>query len=377
LSVQVSYKKQFTLGFLFLIVTLLVIESLARSYEWVYPNCDFIQSDAMKDVDLFTKRQICLDWQQISKDTQLYFPNQHTETVNINSFGFRGDEISFEKPDDTLRIFMVGGSTVFGTGSTSDKTTISYYLQSILNDRMLSKKIEVINAGESGGTSSSEKSLIFNYILDFEPDIIIGYSGWNDSWHRKEILSNINNQNFEFVSNIEEKRKKDLESTGIIHFIQHEVKVWKTPLVIYKTFFWDKTWRYENVDVMMPKDNQTAELWKENWNEICQKTPRDIPVILALQPILGTGNKELSPHEEELKPKSYFDKETVIILNSLGDVLVSLENSCNKTIDLRNVFDEYSNSIYLDKGHVNDLGNKIIAKQLDKEISSIIGEMLI
>ena len=377
MSVQVSYKKQFTFGFLLLLIALVAIESLARTYEWTYPNCDFIQSESMKKIDIFTKRQICLDSQQISKDDPLYLPNQHTDTININSFGFRGDEIMLEKPDDSIRIFLVGGSTIFGTGSTSDKSTIPSYLELILYEEISDKKIEVVNAGVSGANSFTEKALILNHLLDFKPDIIIGYDGWNDSWHRKEIFSALDDPDSKVIQNIEEETLKNQESTGIIDFIQHEVKVWRTPVVIYKMFFWDKSWKYENVNVEMPKTNPTPHLWKENWAEICQKTPKDVHVVLALQPILGTGNKELSTHEKELKPKSQFDKETLLILNSLEEPLISLQNACEKTIDLRNVFDDYSDPIYFDKGHVNDYGNEIIAKKLAQQILPIINEKLI
>ncbi len=47
-----------------------------------------------------------------------------TGKSNLNSLGFRGSEFSEIKPPDTYRIFMVGGSTMFGSGATSDETTI-------------------------------------------------------------------------------------------------------------------------------------------------------------------------------------------------------------------------------------------------------------
>ena len=52
-----------------------------------------------------------------------------TDTVNINSLGFRGDEFSKIKPDRTYRILILGGSPMFGYGSTSDYTTIPGFMQ--------------------------------------------------------------------------------------------------------------------------------------------------------------------------------------------------------------------------------------------------------
>ena len=52
----------------------------------------------------------------------------------------------------------------------------------------LEPKIHVVNAGVSDATSNSEKILVTKKILDFDPDLIIVYDGWNDSWHRERLL---------------------------------------------------------------------------------------------------------------------------------------------------------------------------------------------
>ena len=44
------------------------------------------------------------------------------QSFAYNSHGFRGDEFEKEKPDDTFRIFTVGGSTTFGIGAEDDET---------------------------------------------------------------------------------------------------------------------------------------------------------------------------------------------------------------------------------------------------------------
>ena len=80
--------------------------------------------------------------------------SQHSELLpfitepNFNSHGFRGAEFSEIKPPNSYRIFMVGGSTMFGSGESSDDTTIPGILQKIFDsDNSITQKIEVINAG--------------------------------------------------------------------------------------------------------------------------------------------------------------------------------------------------------------------------------------
>jgi len=107
-----------------------------------------------------------------------YHPNDN----EINKFGFRGPEFSDVKPLDAYRIFVVGGSTVFGDG-VKNRNTIPSYLQNFYsNDQFDSiKEIEVINAGIGGATSKHESLLIKNKLSKMSPDMIIVYDGWNDS----------------------------------------------------------------------------------------------------------------------------------------------------------------------------------------------------
>ena len=49
---QVSYKKQFVFGIIFLIIILSAVELLVRAYEVAFPYCDYIGKDALDNVDL-------------------------------------------------------------------------------------------------------------------------------------------------------------------------------------------------------------------------------------------------------------------------------------------------------------------------------------
>ena len=99
---------------------------------------------------------------------------------NFNNLGFRGAEFSEIKPSNTYRIFMVGGSTMFGAGATSDETTIPGYLQDLLSEKDFEFDIEVINSGIQGADSNTELNLIEQKLVTLSPDLIIIYDGWND-----------------------------------------------------------------------------------------------------------------------------------------------------------------------------------------------------
>ena len=84
------------------------------------------------------------------------FGDHNDDTININSLGFRGNEFLKIKPDMTYRIFMLGGSPMFGYGASSDETTIPGYMQEFLNKTDFGFDREVINSGMQAADSSKE-----------------------------------------------------------------------------------------------------------------------------------------------------------------------------------------------------------------------------
>ena len=180
MSVQVSYKKQATLGIIVLVILLLVIEGTANVWWLTQSNCEFEQNEIFQNFDEVEKRQLCLDFYNIQISGDEIIPNQSTNSITINSLGFRGSEFSEIKSPDTYRIFMVGGSTMFGAGATSDETTIPGYLQNLLNEKDFEFNIEVINSGIQGADSDSELKLIKQKLVHYHPDLVIVYDGWND-----------------------------------------------------------------------------------------------------------------------------------------------------------------------------------------------------
>ena len=180
LSVQVSYKKQVTLGIIGVIILLLAIEAIANVWWAMQIHCEFEENEIFQNFDEVEKRQLCLDFYNIQTAGDELIPNQSTDSITINSLGFRGAEFSAIKPSDTYRIFMVGGSTMFGAGATSDETTIPGYLQRFLNEKDFGFDIQVINSGIQGADSNTESNLIKQKLVRLSPDLIIIYDGMND-----------------------------------------------------------------------------------------------------------------------------------------------------------------------------------------------------
>jgi hypothetical protein len=361
MSVQVSYKKQFIFAIILLFSFLIIIEIGARMYDYFEPYCGLKNEKIIySDIDYVTKSQICESWLSLiwywdeKTDTYTLEPNQHKSTVNINSHGLRGEEFSAEKPDGEYRIFLVGGSTTASLRAISDDHTPAGYLEKKIDEKYPTKNIEVINAGIPGFTSTQEKKLIENKIVNLEPDLIIIYDGTNDV-----------NLPYGFIPH--KGSLRDVLSDVINRYLPF----WETVPVIYH-FITQSTQEIEK----QVFDNSDIELkastWANNHKSVCELGKiQGYETIILLQPILGTGERDLTQWEQ--KQFEYFDQSKVISAYELfAKKLNNLDKNCMMTNDLRNIMDNVKGDVYFDNAHIGYQNNEIVAEKIFKLIKPII-----
>lgn len=267
--------------------------------------------------------------------------------------GFRGKEISVEKSHGVFRIFMVGGSTTFGAGSTSDQTTIPAFLQEEFFTHNMTN-VEVINAGMPWADSSREAYLIKKTLLKYDPDLFIIYDGWNDAVHRRLV------------------DPVDRESDTFDFLKFKNFPYYRTPFYIYKILHpTTSEFAIGPGDSEKPSNADDTVLiskWEQRWKEICTMGQKNnFKTIIVIQPILGSGNKPLT----EFEKKTGISDATKTI-DSMANSLKDLNGYCSETADFRNSFDGITNPIFIDNGHTNDLGNKIIAQRMFQVSESLI-----
>ena len=140
---------------------------------------------------------------------------------------------------------------------------------------------------------------------------------------------------------------------------------YKTGGILFKNY---NNWRADHVDsvksINFEDIEQRVNLWKKSWIELCELGKKEnFDVIITLQPLVGTGIKQLT--DEENKNYKFYNQDDVLPnYEKYAPALNELNSYCTKTKDLRNSFDYNSETIFFDKGHVGDLGNQIIAKEL-------------
>lgn len=99
-------------------------------------------------------------------------PEFHSD-VEINSLGYRGREFDQRKPPGTYRVLFLGDSMVFGLGVQADEG-VTQVLERLLQQRLPTKKVEVINAGFASGYSADTYYVYLKTKgLLLDPDMVI------------------------------------------------------------------------------------------------------------------------------------------------------------------------------------------------------------
>lgn len=244
--------------------------------------------------------------------------------VNYTSHGFRTNipssvwdkklspEISIQKPENTYRIFAVGGSVTYGVILDNHETWPAI-LEKKFDQMNLNFNVEVINAGINGADTSTEIKLIEDKLVNFNPDMIIMYDGWNDMLQSNEIQPLI--------------------------YPNGTIQNWQT----------------------------VCELGHE----------KNFKTVIILQPVTGIGNRILTNQEQNAldntRPESfYFKKRVLDSIPLIAKNLHQLNESCTKVLDFTNIFDYIQAPIYFDAGHYGLLGTQILVKNIFTEILPII-----
>jgi len=100
-------------------------------------------------------------------------PNGQFEKWRLNQFGFRGPEITKDKPRNVYRIAVLGASETFGQIE-SPGMEYPAQLQAIL-DRARPGRYQVLNTAIAGMSLPRIAEFLRDYVYQFHPDLVIVY----------------------------------------------------------------------------------------------------------------------------------------------------------------------------------------------------------
>jgi len=105
---------------------------------------------------------------------------RNQQFIHSNSLGLRGTEIAAVRSPHSLRIAVLGASTVMGATARDNEHTLPALLEARLRARLPGLDVEVINAGISGYGLSDEQAMLEKRVAPLQPDLVVLYPGFND-----------------------------------------------------------------------------------------------------------------------------------------------------------------------------------------------------
>jgi len=307
-----------------------------------------------------------------------HMPGQGTENFSINNAGMRG-VFPDTSAAETLAI-VIGGSAAFGWSAEADTETFEYMLAG------LDTGLAVLNAGIAGYLSGQELGLTVHSLIDYSPDIIIAYDGWNDlfiQWFgrkRSPGRYGFSESYFDIEKKLVDNYKRE---SGIIWASAGLIKAILDKSIIYKrikTAVEASGIKKENKRNLAGKDGSyfdaiTAAYCSniKKMDDICRS--RGIRFIVALQPELGrkvfkTGAENKVYSEGMLKGKLYGEVFPGLygVFTKKASAFMMENNIEHIDINANPLITSSREDLFTDCVHTNAAGNAVIAGILSLKI---------
>ncbi len=286
-------------------------------------------------------------------------------TINIDPQGVRltpGADCSA----NSYKVFALGGSTMWGTGS-PDWGTIPAYLQAGL-EALRGKPVCVVNFGESGFVSTQE---VIELLLQLEsgnvPHLVLFYDGVNDEYAAYQSGRPEVHMNLSAISDRFEKTKSALSfvewlktsysfllSERFAARLRQEAKA-SPKIITYETMGIDTTTLADSVAQMYLANYKTVKALSQEYG---------FEYFFFWQPVIWFGNKPLTSEEQAIKLGT--DPARIRLSNSMYRTieLVASEAEYENLYYLGHIFDKYTSLIWIDGWHVTPVGNQLIAQKM-------------
>ncbi len=287
--------------------------------------------------------------------------------VNVDENGLRRTvkPIKSKSGQPPKKIYMLGGSTMWGEGS-PDVDTIPSQLQAILGD-----EYDVYNLGEIGYMSTQE----YNYLLERltlgeRPDIVIFYDGANDGY--TSVYSPGEPRGIHHIEELLDIRVKSPSMTeSLLDAFKKSnyQKVLKRFLNPPETKIWDQK--------IEPKIETNIVLTLDYYDELIRQVHALEPVYgfdtyFFWQPILFSGTRSIDnfPHEQAI-----INEASPVWIKSQKQLFHSAKQRFSGREDehvyfLGHTLDNVNKPIYIDWCHVGPQGNQVIAEAIAQRILS-------
>ena len=299
-------------------------------------------------------------WNEAEKSVKL----QYQPYSLFKSQQFQGQWINVNKEthrvvpetrcgDGSYKVFMFGGSTMWGYGS-PDWGTIPAYLQQAWNKAK--KNVCVINYGTPAYVSTQS---VIRLELELQqgntPDLVIFYDGINDIYASYQSGQAGVHHN---LSEIEQK----LENPGVSS-LTHWIKQ-LTVLAITNRFIKPPVKNYVTIGVDSVKlATATIDVYLGNYQIVEALSKQyQFEFVFFWQPTLPTDKKTLTAEEKEILET--FDPSLITLYRQSYALIETRQSNYPYLHNIEDSFSAETQSLWIDWTHITPEGNKIIAARI-------------
>lgn len=310
-------------------------QKASEDYPSFYMSRDFFEKMKQRDESEIKSRTVTI-LQSKKRD----FVSSEFKSADLNVKD--GLRVTTDSPANaTRKVLIFGGSTVF-CSEVPDKYTVASFMQRSLN--YTSRNFRVVNHGQRGATTLNRIRLI-QTLSDLEKgDVAVFLFGDNDCGtyldQRRHPLTRV-------IVLLERVSDYGIE---IFKWINGEL----SPIL----------WRRRAI----ASANKLVEQF-EVAKDFCQR--QDINLMCVLQPNLFTLNNNLD-YAAGLKRAS--SREIKVSVETAYAVLEAWVLKNNYTVSATHIFDDASETVYLDWAHLNARGNEILARFI---LDQLLGQRLL
>lgn len=279
----------------------------------------------------------------------------------INSQQFRyARDVDMPKPANVVRVFLVGGSTAYGCGASSNDATVGGYLEKYLNQESerYGRRFEVVTAAGCGWASSQERVLVENRLAEMAPDLVVALSGHNDAFWNLHWQKNT-----EWFRGIQDHYYFTLANALLSSNFREEFPA-----------------RLSGADEA-PSAEATRDRLRRNV-ELSTLALRSAGAeyCFALQPIQSTTRKTRTRREDEMAnhpgggPKDQDQKQFTAYYTEFRNALGSLKTPGYSFFDLTGIFDRdgADEDLFIDRCHFGDRGYDRIARAIRDRLRPVL-----
>jgi hypothetical protein len=279
--------------------------------------------------------------------------------INVDSRGVRATWQAPMHPDaKPIRVFMLGGSTMWGTGARDD-FTIPSLLAKRIADKAVGRPVEITNFGELGYVSTQE---LLTLELELQrgniPDAVICYDGAND-------LGSAFQGGEAGIPQNETNRRVDFERPGaaFVYSLMKNSSLLRPVLWRMARGVWTAENTRRSVEERSNLGHAALRVYTANL-AIIDGLSRDFgfSTLFLWQPVIFS-KLYLSPGEQDAANESSYMRE--FFLQGYDYMRKDTQLRANPHFhDISEIFDSIQQPIYFDLVHVTEHGNEMVAQAM-------------